>query len=50
VHSIGLLVFAWNAQRRSNVRRRHRLEVDGIVGNHVDRLLDSANAAPRGIA
>lgn len=44
VHAAGLLAFAWDAQRPSHVRRLRQLGVDGIVGDHVDRLLDGEAA------
>jgi hypothetical protein len=34
-----VLLFAWGAQRVATIRRLQRAGVDGIMGNHVDRLV-----------
>jgi glycerophosphoryl diester phosphodiesterase len=38
-HSEHVLLFAWGAQRVATIRRLQRAGVDGIMGNHVDRLV-----------
>lgn len=44
-HERGLRLFAWGVSRRSTMRRLRRLGLDGVMSDHVDRLLATIVAA-----
>ena len=45
-HSGGLQLFAWGIARSSTMRHLIRLGVDGMMSDHVDRLLRAVREAP----
>ncbi len=43
-HRFGRLAFAWGAQHERIVRALARMGIDGVYGDHVDRLVDGLRA------
>ena len=46
-HRFGRLAFAWDAQHTRVVRALVRMGVDGVYGDHVERLVEGLAASPR---
>lgn len=42
-HRFGVLAFAWDAHHERIIKELLQMEIDGIYGNHVDRLLRVAS-------
>lgn len=40
-HTSGVRLFAWGAQRRGEMRRLLRMGIDGLMSDHVDRLVEA---------
>jgi glycerophosphoryl diester phosphodiesterase len=45
-HGNGVMLFGWGVQRVSAMRRLVRLGVDGLMSDHVDRLLTAVDSGP----
>lgn len=44
-HRFGRLAFGWDAQHERIIGNLHRMGIDGIYGDHVDRLVDALGLA-----
>ena len=45
-HRFGRLAFGWDAQHERIISELHRMGIDGIYGDHVDRLVDALGLRP----